>query len=148
MFKKLLSLTVLSLFIFSFNLSYAQISDEEYSAQMKALKFKLAQAKENYVQTKQASRKAAIESFLSFGKTKEEKEARKKVLKEAKKKEAELREAYKKAKEAIKSQERKLKTARKEAKRATGKTKREIEKKQGRLEKGLKKGLGKGKGKK
>ncbi|MCK4859217.1 MAG: hypothetical protein KAS87_01525 [Candidatus Omnitrophica bacterium] len=148
MFKKVLSWVIVCIFLFSFSPSYAQISDEEYSAQMKALKVKLAQAKEEYVQAKRASRKAAMESFLSFGKTKEEKETRKKVLEEAKKKEAQLRETYKKAKEVIKSRERKLKTARKEAKKAIGKTKRETEKTQRSLEKGVKKSLGKSKGKK
>ena len=148
MFKKLLSVAVLGLFILSFSLSYAQMDEEDYFAQMKTLKAKLAQVKEEYIQTKKASRKAAIESFLSFGKTKEEKEARKKVLEEAKKKETQLREACKEAKAALKSQERGLKAARKETKKAIGKTKRETEKTQKSLKKGLKKGLGRGKGKK
>ena len=148
MFRKLLSWAIVIMFLFSFHSSYAQISDEDFSVQMEALKEKLAQVKNEYVDTKKATRKAAIENFLSFGKTKEEKEARKRVLEDAKKKEAELRGAYKKAKETIRSQERKLKAARKEAKRATGKTKREIEKTQRRSEKGPGKGSGKGKGKK
>ena len=148
MLKRLVSLALVSLFIFSFNSSYAQISDEDYSTQMKALKDELGQTKEEYTQAKKASRKATMENFFSFGKTKEEKEARKEVLKEAKQKEAKLREAYKEAKENIRSQERKLKASRKEAKKTVGKTKKETEKAPGNQEKDLKKGLGKGKGKK
>lgn len=147
MFKRLLSLTILSLFLFSFSSSYAQIGDEDYSAQIKALKESLAQVKEEHIQAKKEVRKAAMKSFLSFGKTKEEKEARKKVLQEAKEKEAELREAYKEAKEALKNEEKKLKEARKKTKQVKG----EVEKKQRvrkkGLEKGPKKGFGRGRGK-
>lgn len=145
MLKRLLILTILSLFLFSFSSSYAQIGDEDYSVQLKALKERLGQVKEEYIQVKKEVRKATMESFLSFGKTKGEKEARKKVLQDAKKKEAELREAYKKAKEALKNEEKILKEARKKAKQA----KEEAEKKQKEhtkgLEKGQKKGFGKGK---
>ncbi|MCK5306033.1 MAG: hypothetical protein KAJ66_02785 [Candidatus Omnitrophica bacterium] len=145
MLKRLLSLTMLSLFLFSFSSSFAQIGDEDYSAQIKASKESLGQVKKEYIQAKKEARKAAMESFLSFGKTKEEKEARKKVLHEAKKKSAELREAYKGAKDALKNEEKILKEARKKAKQGKEKAEKKQKKHTKGLGEGQKKGFGKSK---
>jgi chromosome segregation ATPase len=141
MVKKILGLGLMCLLSLSFlNSVSAQGSEEQISAEMDALNERLSTSRKNYIETKKASRKAAMDNFLSFGQTKEEKAARKKVLEDAKKKEAELREVYKKEKEEIRNLKQQLKEQKKQLKQTKEKGKEKIKKTKGEMEGFKKKG--------
>jgi hypothetical protein len=151
MIKKLFMLAIAGLCVFSLGVSFAQSEEQEPLDRMKVLKEEFSQAKNEYIRAKREVRRAAMENFLSFGKTEEEKKERKIVLEQAKQKQARLRETYKKAKKALKKQRREVYRAEykkfEDKREENQRKKRKLwEKKQ--LKRAPKKGPGNGGGKK
>ena len=118
MLRKVLYLAVAGLMLFSFTLSYAQMSKESFKAEKKGLRDQLRQERKSYADAKKQLNEKTLAKLAKITNTLKDKDARDQILLEDRKERSLLTKSYEGKRKALYGQLKDLVAEWKAAKRA------------------------------